>query len=233
MKHSKRYQSNTEKVDRTQMYAIEEGVNVLKSIQIAKFDETVDIAIKLGVDPKKADQMVRGTVSLPHGTGKKVSVLVLCKPPKDKEALDAGADMAGLEEYIEKIEKGWGDVDAIVATPDVMKDVGKLGKFLGRKGLMPNPKAGTVTFEVADAVKQLKAGRIEFRVDKFGNVHSTVGKASFSAEQLTGNIKSLLEQIIRIKPASVKGQYLRAVTISSTMGPGIHIDRASIIEALR
>jgi len=233
MKHSKRYQSSIEKVDRNQAYAIEEGVGILKSGQAAKFDETVDIAIKLGVDPKKADQMVRGTVSLPHGTGKKVRVLVLAKAPKDKEALDAGADMAGLEEYIEKIEKGWSDVDAVVATPDVMKDVGKLGKFLGRKGLMPNPKTGTVTFEVADAVKQLKAGRIEFRVDKFGNVHSTVGKMSFSEEQLSGNIKTLLDKIIRMKPASVKGQYLRGVTISSTMGPGIRLDRANIIEALR
>lgn len=233
MKHSKRYQSSLEKVDRTRLYPIPEGIEVLKSFQNAKFDETVEMAIKLGVDPKKSDQMVRGTVALPHGIGKEVRVLVLCKAPKDQEALDAGADMAGLEEYIEKIENGWSDVDAVVATPDVMKDVGKLGKYLGRKGLMPNPKTGTVTFEVADAVKELKAGRIEFRVDKFGNVHSTVGKMSFEDNQLVDNIKALLEQIIRMRPAAVKGQYLKGVTISSTMGPGIHLDRASIVEALR
>lgn len=233
MKHSKRYQSGLEKIDRKRQHTISEGVGILKSLPSAKFNETVDIAVKLGVDPKKSDQMVRGTVTLPYGTGKEVRVLVLCKAPKDKEALEAGADMAGLEEYIEKIESGWSDVDAVVATPDVMKDVGKLGKYLGRKGLMPNPKTGTVTFEVAEAVKQLKAGRIEFRVDKFGNVHSTVGKMSFEQQKLEDNIKTLLEQIIRLKPAAVKGQYFRGATISSTMSPGIHLDRASIMDALR
>lgn len=233
MKHSKRYQSVAENIDQNKQYALEEGVKILKEASTAKFDETVDIAVRLGVDPKKADQMVRGTVALPNGTGKTVRVLVLCKAPKDKEALDAGADMAGLEEYIEKIEKGWDDVDAVVATPDVMKDVGKLGRYLGRKGLMPNPKAGTVTFEVADAVKQLKAGRIEFRVDRFGNVHSPVGKASFTEEQLVENVKALVEQIMRLKPATVKGQYLKGVTLSSTMGPGVAIDRAAVVEARR
>lgn len=233
MKHSKRYQTAAENLDQDKQYGLEEGIKILKATSTAKFDETVDIAIRLGVDPKKADQMVRGTVSLPHGTGKKVRVLVLCKAPKDKEALEAGADMAGLEEYIQKIEKGWDDVDAVVATPDVMKDVGKLGRYLGRKGLMPNPKAGTVTFEVADAVKQLKAGRIEFRVDRYGNVHTPVGKASFTEEQLVDNAKVLLEQILRMKPAAVKGQYLRGVTLSSTMGPGVAIDRAAVIEVSR
>jgi large subunit ribosomal protein L1 len=233
MKRSKRYQANFKKVEQTREYSLEEGVQILKETCSAKFDETVDIAVTLGVDPKKADQMIRGTVALPSGTGKKVKVLVLCKAPKDKEALEAGADMAGLEEYIQKIEQGWDDIDSIVATPDVMKDVGKLGKFLGRKGLMPNPKAGTVTFEVAEAVKQLKAGRIEFRVDRYGNVHAAIGKASFTAEQLIENIKALMDQIIRMKPAAVKGQYLRGVTISSTMGPGIALDRVALAESVR
>ena len=233
MKHSRRYRSMNEKLDRLKSYELEEGVRLLKDFKMAKFDETVDIAIRLGVDPKKADQMVRGTVSLPHGTGKEVKVLVLCKPPKDKEAKDAGADYVGLEEYIKKIEGGWSDVDAIVATPDVMKDVGRLGKYLGRKGLMPNPKAGTVTLEVSDAVKQLKAGRIEFRVDRYGNVHATVGKISFTPEKLTENIKTLMDQIVRLRPASAKGQYIRNITLSSTMGAGIKLDRTAVLEALR
>jgi large subunit ribosomal protein L1 len=233
MKHSKRYQANAETVNKKDPVSLEEGVKVLKQMKTGKFDETVDIAVRLGVDPKKADQMVRGTVALPHGTGKTVKVLVLCKAPKDKEAEDAGADFVGLEEYIEKIEKGWADVDAIVATPDVMKDVGKLGRYLGRKGLMPNPKAGTVTFEVADAVKALKAGRIEFRVDRYGNVHTTVGKISFSEDKLVENIKSLMDQIIRLRPASAKGQYVKNITLSSTMGVGIKIDRTALLESLR
>jgi large subunit ribosomal protein L1 len=233
MKRSKRYQSAAEKLEQNKQYALDEGVARLKEMATAKFDESVDVAIRLGVDPKKADQMVRGTVSLPHGTGKQVRVLVLCKPPKDKEALSAGADMAGLEEYVEKIESGWSEVDAIVATPDVMKEVGKLGRFLGRKGLMPNPKAGTVTMEVAAAVKDLKAGRIEFRVDRFGNVHATVGKISFEASQLADNIKALIDQIMRLKPPTVKGQYVRNISVTSTMGPGITLDRALVLEALR
>ena len=233
MKRSKRYKGSADKIDREKALTLEEGVKLLKETASTKFDESVDVAIRLGVDPKKSDQMVRGTVSLPHGTGKSVKVLVLCKPPKDKEAQDAGADFVGLEEYIKKIEEGWSEVDAIVATPDVMKDVGKLGKYLGRKGLMPNPKAGTVTLEVKDAVKQLKAGRIEFRVDRYGNVHSTVGKASFSENQLVENIKVLMEQIVRLRPASAKGQYVQGVSLSSTMGPGIKLDRTALMEALR
>ena len=233
MKRSKRYKGSADKIDREKALTLEEGVKLLKETASTKFDESVDVAIRLGVDHKKSDQMVRGTVSLPHGTGKSVKVLVLCKPPKDKEAQDAGADFVGLEEYIKKIEEGWSEVDAIVATPDVMKDVGKLGKYLGRKGLMPNPKAGTVTLEVKDAVKQLKAGRIEFRVDRYGNVHSTVGKASFSENQLVENIKVLMEQIVRLRPASAKGQYVQGVSLSSTMGPGIKLDRAALMDALR
>lgn len=233
MKRSKRYRSFVEKIDNNQSFSLDDGVKALKEGTSVKFDESVDIAIRLGVNPKHADQMVRGTVALPHGTGKSIKVLVLCKPPKDKEAKDAGADFVGLEEYIKKIEEGWLDVDAVVATPDVMKDVGKLGRFLGRKGLMPNPKAGTVTFEVTEAVKQLKAGRIEFRVDKYGNIHAIVGKVSFGQEQLIENVKTLMDQIVRLRPASAKGQYVRNVTISSTMGPGIRLDKSALLEVLR
>lgn len=233
MKRSKRYKASTTAIDRTKAYEIHEGVKLLKEAANAKFDESVDMAIRLGVDPKRADQMVRGTVSLPHGTGKSVRVLVLCKSPKDKEAQEAGADMVGLEEYIKKIEEGWAECDAIVATPDVMKDVGKLGRYLGRKGLMPNPKAGTVTNDVAAAVKQLKQGRIEFRVDRFGNVHATIGKASFTEDKLKDNIKALMDQVIRLKPSAAKGQYLLNVTVSSTMGPGIKLDRAALVDYLR
>ncbi len=228
MKQSKRFQEASKNIDKEAVYTLTDGVRIIKEGATVKFDESVDVAIRLGVNPKKADQMVRGTVSLPHGTGKKIRVLALCKAPKDQEAKDAGADLVGLEEYIKKIEEGWSEVDAIIATPDVMKDVGKLGRYLGRKGLMPNPKAGTVTFEVADAVKQLKAGRIEFRVDRLGNVHATVGKASFTPEQLLENIKTLMDQIMRLRPATAKGQYVQNVSISTSMGPGVKIDRATI-----
>ncbi len=233
MERSKRYKSSHTKVQPGKAYPIDEGVKLLKEMAPTKFDESVDIAIRLGVDPKKADQVIRGTVALPHGTGKSIRVLVLCKAPKDKEALDAGADYAGLEDYIKKIEGGWSDVDAVVATPDVMKDVGKLGKYLGRKGLMPNPKSGTVTFDVGQAVKQLKGGRIEFRADKFGNVHATVGKLSFSPEKLAENIHVLLDQILRMKPASLKGQYIQNVSISSTMGPGIKMDKTALVDVVK
>jgi large subunit ribosomal protein L1 len=230
MKRSKRYTDLAAKRDRDKKYSLSDTVGLIKEMANTKFNESVDVAIRLGVDPKKADQMVRGTVSLPHGTGQTVRVLVLCNPPKDKEALEAGADMAGLNDYIEKIESGWDDIDAIVATPDVMKDVGKLGRFLGRKGLMPNPKAGTVTFDVGKAVKELKAGRIEFRVDKYGNIHTSIGKSSFSKEQLAENFQALYDTIVRLKPAAVKGQYVRNLSLSTTMGPGISIDQASIVE---
>ena len=233
MKRSHRYTAASEKINSEQFYSLDEGVKTIKELASVKFDESVDMAIRLGVDPKHADQMVRGTVALPHGTGKSVRVLVLCKAPKDKEAEEAGADFVGLEEFIQKIEEGWSDVDAVVATPDVMKDVGKLGRYLGRKGLMPNPKAGTVTFDVADAVKQLKAGRIEFRVDKYGNVHTVVGKASFDVEKIVENIKALVDQVIRLKPAAAKGQYIQNISLSTTMGPGVKLDTTSVVEALR
>jgi len=233
MKRSKRYQSFTENLDPQAQYDLEKGVALVKEMASAKFDESVEVAVRLNVDPKKSDQMVRGTVALPHGTGKKVRVLVLCNPPKDKEAKDAGADHVGLEDYIKKIEEGWSDVDAVVATPDVMKDVGKLGKYLGRKGLMPNPKAGTVTADVAGAIQQLKAGRIEFRVDKQGNIHATVGKASIDADKLADNVKALIDQIVRLRPSSAKGQYIQNITISSTMGPGVKLDRVALQELLK
>ncbi len=230
MKRSKRYLQAKEKIERDRIYDLRDGIKLLKQISTGKFDQSIDVAIRLGVDPRKSDQMIRGTVALPHGTGKSVKVLVLCKAPKDKEAKEAGADMVGLEEYIKKIEEGWSDVDAIVATPDVMKDVGKLGRYLGRKGLMPNPKAGTVTDDVGGAVKQLKAGRIEFKVDRLGNVHATVGKSSFDEAKLIDNLSALMEQIVRLRPSSSKGQYIKNLTISSTMGPGIPLDRNEFIK---
>ena len=227
MKRSKRYNAGSTTIDRNVAYNLRDGVKLIKDCATTKFDESVDIAIRLSVDPRKAEQMIRGTVALPHGTGQEVRVLVLCSPPKDKEALEAGADMAGLEEYIKKIEEGWSDIDAIIATPDVMKDVGKLGRYLGRKGLMPNPKAGTVTNDVAAAIKELKAGRIEFRVDKNGNVHATIGKASFAEDALVDNVHALVSMIVRLKPSSAKGIYIKNLTISSTMGPGVQLDQSS------
>lgn len=224
--HGKRYRKAVEVVKE----AAKNGCNLVKAIELAKsvafarFDETMEIAIRLGVDPRKADQMVRGTVVLPHGTGKPVRVLVFAKGEKEKEAQEAGADYVGLEEYIEKIQGGWLDFDRAIATPDVMGQVGKLGKILGPRGLMPNPKAGTVTFDVARAVQEFKGGKIEFRVDKAGIVHAPFGKASFTVEQLLENATTILESIMRAKPASSKGLYLRGITISSTMGPGVKVD---------
>lgn len=228
MQHGKRYKGLAEKVDRNKVYTIEEAVEIVKQIATAKFNETVDIAVRLGVDPRKADQLVRGTVALPHGIGKAVRVLVLAKPPKDREALEAGADHAGFDEYIAKIKEGWTDVDVIVATPDVMSEVGRLGKILGPRGLMPNPKSGTITQDVAKAVKEVKAGKIEFRVDKAGIVHAAVGKSSFEKEKLVENIRTLLNTVQRMKPASAKGQYIKSIAVSSTMGPGFRIDRNEV-----
>ncbi len=225
MKRSKRYRELIAKVDRDKEYSIEEAVRLLKSVATAKFDETVEIAMRLGVDPRHADQMVRGTVVLPHGTGKNVRVLVFSKGEKVQEALDAGADYAGLEEYVEQITKGWLDFDVAVATPDVMSKVGRLGRILGARGLMPNPKSGTVTMNVAQAVKEIKAGKIDFRVDKTGIVHSGIAKVSFDDDKIIDNIKTFVNAIIRLKPATAKGTYLRSIAISSTMGPGIFIDR--------
>lgn len=229
MKRGKKYRKAKENIDSSKEYTLNEGIKFVKENAFAKFDESIELSFRLGVDPKYSDQIVRGNVVLPFGTGKKVRVLVLTKGEKEKEAKEAGADFVGSDEYIEKINSGWADVDAIVATPDMMGAIGKLGKILGPKGLMPNPKSGTVTFDVAKAVKELKAGRVEFRVDKAGNVGAAIGKASFSAENLYDNAKMLLDAIIRAKPASAKGQYLKNITLSSTMGIGIKLNTQSII----
>jgi large subunit ribosomal protein L1 len=205
-----------------------EAIKAVKACAKAKFDETVDVAVRLGVDPKHADQQVRGTVVLPHGTGKTVRVLVLAKGEKAKEAEAAGADFAGADEFLAKIKDGWLDFDAIVATPDMMAEVGKLGKVLGPRGLMPNPKTGTVTFDVTKAVKELKAGKIEFRVDKGGNLHIPVGKASFQEDALLANLKAFLAEILRVKPSAAKGAYVKSVTLSTTMGPGIKVDPVAV-----
>jgi large subunit ribosomal protein L1 len=229
MKRGKKYRKVKENLDLSKEYSLEEGLKFVKENTFTKFDESVDLSIRLGVDPKYSDQLVRGSVVLPHGTGKKIRVLVLTKGEKEKEAKDAGADLVGSDEFIEKISSGWTDVDAIVATPDMMGTIGRLGKILGPKGLMPNPKSGTVTFEVAKAVKELKVGRVEFRVDKAGNVGVSIGKVSFPQENLYDNAKVLLDAVIRAKPASAKGQYLKNVTLSSTMGAGVKLNTQSII----
>ncbi len=228
MKESKRFKAAAAKIDAKKEYSIEEAIGRVKEAATAKFTESVDIAVRLGVDPKKADQAVRGTVSLPHGVGKEVRVLVLAKPPRDEEAKAAGADHAGLAEYIQKIQGGWADIDVIIATPDVMGEVGRLGKVLGPRGLMPNPKSGTVTLDVAKAVKEVKAGKIEFRVDKAGIVHASVGKASFEPKQLAENIHAFLNTVVRLKPATAKGTYVKSINLSSTMGPGVRIDRNQV-----
>ncbi len=227
----KKYSEARKRVDRTKLYDLETAVKLVKDTAHAKFDESVDMAIRLGVNPKHADQMVRGTVALPHGVGKSVRVLVFAKGEKEKEAKEAGADFIGAEDLAEKISGGWTDFDKAIATPDMMGTVGKLGKILGPRGLMPNPKVGTVTFDVARAVRELKAGRVEFKVDKTGIVHTTVGKASFDAEKLRDNVLALMDVIIRAKPASSKGTYLKSIAISTTMGPGIKLDANSLREA--
>jgi len=220
----KKHEEAKKKVDRTQRYDLDGGIQLLKETGKAKFDESVDMAIRLGVNPKHSDQMVRGTVALPHGVGKSVRVLVFAKGEKEKEAKDAGADFVGAEDLVEKITGGWTDFDKAIATPDMMGTVGKLGKILGPRGLMPNPKVGTVTFDVSRAVRELKAGRVEFKVDKTGIVHTTVGKISFPAEKLKDNVMALMDVIIRAKPASSKGTYMKSIAISTTMGPGIKLD---------
>jgi len=227
MKRSKRVSTNNKNVDRRKEYPLKEALQILKDCQGAKFDETVEAHINLGVDPRHADQNIRGTVSYPHGTGRKVRVLVMTKAKID-EALQAGADHAGLEEYVEKINSGWLDVDVIIATPDVMAQVGKLGKVLGPKGLMPNPKSGTVTNDVAAAVRDVKAGRVEVRVDKTGIIHTIVGKKSFTVENLEDNVKSLVSTLMRLRPSSAKGIYLQKLTLTTTMGPGVRVDKTSV-----
>ncbi len=229
----KKYLEARAKVDRSKRYELEEGVKLLAETHYVKFDEGVDLAIRLGVDPKKADQMVRGTVVLPNGIGKKVRVLVFAKGPKEKEALDAGADFVGAEDMVEKVSQGWLDFDKAIATPDMMGMVSKLGKILGPRGLMPNPKVGTVSFDVAKAVKEIKAGKVEFKVEKAGIVHVPVGKVSFGFDRLLENIRALLDVIIRAKPPTSKGIYLRSITLSSTMGPGIKIDPLYVRNVLK
>jgi large subunit ribosomal protein L1 len=226
-KHGKRYDQVSKLIDRKNAYSYHEAIDLVKQSASAKFDESFEIAIRLGVDPRKADQMVRGTVSLPHGTGKKVSVLVLAKEPKDKEALEAGADYAGLDEYIEKIQGGWTDVDVVIATPDVMGMVGKLGRVLGPRGLMPNPKTGTVTFDIEKTVQEVKAGKIEYRVDKTGNIHAAVGKCSFDQDKLAENINTFFTTIVKAKPSAAKGKYIMSVHFSSTMGPSVPVNDLS------
>jgi large subunit ribosomal protein L1 len=225
MKITKRKKEFQSKVKKDKEYTLEEAVALLKEASKVKFVESLDCAMRLGVDPRQADQMLRGTVSLPHGSGKQVSVLVICKGAKIQEALDAGADYAGFEEYLEKIKGGWTDADVIISTPDSMSELGKLGKILGPKGLMPNPKSGTVTQDVALAVKEIKAGKIEFRVDKTGIVHTSVGKLNFEIDKLVDNAKAFINTIIKMKPASAKGQYVKSLFLSSTMGPGLRISK--------
>lgn len=225
MRSGKKYQTAVATVDHAQRYAPQQAVELVKDAAYAKFDETVDVALNLGVDPRHADQIVRGTVVLPHGVGRSVRVLVLAQGEKAKEAEAAGADMVGPE-YIQKIKDGWLDVDVIVATPDLMGQVGQLGRVLGPRGLMPNPKSGTVTMDVTRAVKEIKAGKVEFRVDKTGNIHGPIGKVSFSTEQLAENLHAFVDAVVRAKPSGAKGTYLKSLTVSSTMGPGVPIDTA-------
>src|SRR3989304_7517473 len=209
-------------------YSIEDALGLIKKIKYTKFDETVDLAIRLGVDPKHSDQMVRGSVVLPHGTGKKVRIAVFAKGEKEKEAKEAGADLIGAEDLVEKISKGWMEFDRVVATPDLMGMVGKLGKILGPRGLMPNPKSGTVTFDVAKAIREIRQGRVDYKVEKAGIVHLPVGKVSFDAQKLTDNVNVIIESILKAKPASAKGGYLKSITLSSTMGPGVLVDVSGV-----
>jgi len=230
-KRGKKYVEAAKLVDRFKAYAVTEAIELVKKTSIAKFDATVEVAFRLGVDPKKADQQIRGAVVLPHGTGKVQRVLVFAKGEKAKEAEAAGADYVGDTDYINKIQQGWFDFDVIVATPDMMGEVGKLGRVLGPKGLMPNPKTGTVTFDVAKAVKEIKAGKVEYRVDKAGNIHVPIGKISFDSEKLVDNFTTIYETILKVKPAAAKGTYVKNVTVTSTMGPGIKVDPSTFVVA--
>lgn len=216
------------KIEPNKVYKLGEAAALLKEITFTKFDASVDLDVRLGIDPRKSNQMVRGVVTLPHGTGKSVRVLVLCTPDKEKEATEAGADYVGLDEYVEKIKGGWTDVDVIITTPNVMAKVGALGRILGPRGLMPNPKTGTVTMEVGKAVKEVKAGKIDFKVDKFGIVHSSVGKIAFSAEQIADNASEFMNTILKLKPTTAKGTYVKSIFLSTTMSPGLQIDPKSV-----
>jgi large subunit ribosomal protein L1 len=227
-KLTKKQKVANEKFDNTSLYNLDEAVRLVKDLSSTNFDASVDLGVRLGVDPRKANQMVRGTVTLPHGTGKTIRILVLCTPDKEEEAKAAGADHVGLDDYIEKIKKGWTDIDVVITMPSVMGKVGPLGRVLGPRGLMPNPKTGTVTMDIAKAVNEVKAGKIDFKVDKFGIIHAAVGKVSFEESKLFDNVSELLNTIIKMKPSSSKGTYLRSVFISSTMGPGIQIEPKSI-----
>jgi large subunit ribosomal protein L1 len=227
-KVSKQRKEALAKFDKSKSYSLSEAVNIVKQITYTKFDASVDLNIRLGVDPRKANQMVRGSVTLPHGTGKVVRVLVLCNPDKAQEALDAGADYVGLDEYIQKIKDGWTDIDVVITTPNIMPKVGALGRILGPRGLMPNPKTGTVTMEVGKAVQEVKAGKIDFKVDKYGIINAGVAKVSFSPEQIFDNAKELIQTVIKLKPAAAKGTYVKSIYISSTMSPGVQIDVKSV-----
>jgi large subunit ribosomal protein L1 len=227
-KITKKQKEALAKYDPKETYPLEEASKLVKEVSYAKFNATVDLDIRLGVDPRKSDQMVRGIVTLPHGTGKEVKVLVLCTPDKEQEAKDAGADYVGLDEFIKKIEGGWTDVDVIITMPTVMAKVGKLGRVLGPRGLMPNPKAGTVTMDIGKAVQDVKAGKIDFKVDKFGIIHISIGKISFDASKIADNVTEMIQTIYKLKPAAAKGAYFRSISMSSTMSPSIKIDKNSI-----
>jgi len=229
-KLSKKKRAIADKYDADKLYPVVEAMKTVKDVNLTKFDASVDLHIRLGVDPRKADQAIRGTVTLPNGTGKSKTVLVLCTPDKEQEALDAGADYAGLDEYIQKIQKGWTDVDVIIAMPNTMAQVGRVGRILGPRGLMPNPKTGTVTPNVGAAVQDVKGGKIAFRVDKYGIIHSSIGRVSFTPEKLAENAQELLGTIEKMKPATAKGVYMKSVTVASTMSPGIKIDTKTIID---
>ncbi|MCB0594216.1 MAG: 50S ribosomal protein L1 [Lewinellaceae bacterium] len=229
-KKSKKRAAAEKKVDRENLYSLEEAMKLVKDVNITKFDASVDLHVRLGVDPRKADQAIRGTTTLPHGTGKTKRVLVFCTPDKEEEALAAGADYAGLDEYVQKVQGGWTDVDVVIAMPQVMAQVGRLGRILGPRGLMPNPKTGTVTQDVAAAVSDVKGGKISFRVDKFGIIHSSIGRVSFTSEKLMENANELITTLVRMRPSSAKGTYMKSVTVASSMSPGIRIDAKALVK---
>jgi large subunit ribosomal protein L1 len=227
-KISKKRKEAFAKFDKSKIYALPEAIQVVKDLTYTKFDASFDIDVRLGVDPRKANQMVRGIVTLPHGTGKEVRVLVLCTPDKEEEAKAAGADFVGLEEYVDKIKQGWTDVDVIITMPSVMPKIGALGRILGPRGLMPNPKSGTVTMDIGKAVSEVKAGKIDFKVDKYGIIHTSIGKNRFNVEQLTDNAREMLSTVIKLKPTSAKGTYIKSIYVSTTMSPGVQVDPKSV-----